>query len=107
MMPCRQAGEQPEVLPVAGVGHGGSIARGSAVALFDPQGRYLGDGTMGVVRGDEIRIDVDRCDAVEVAYFVAVNPDDGAVRVFIRHRPGAGQAPGGGIDPVRSVITVR
>ncbi|HEY5995775.1 MAG TPA: hypothetical protein VIU29_02085 [Candidatus Deferrimicrobiaceae bacterium] len=82
MMPCREAGERLEVHPIAGFGHG-SIAPGSAVALFDPQGRYLGDGTMGGTRGDGIGVDVDRIAASEVAYVVAVSPDGEEMRVFV------------------------
>jgi hypothetical protein len=95
MMPCNEDGCRLDVLPDPRIGQG-SVARGAVVSLFDPQGRYLGDGTMGAIRGEEIRIDVDRCDATEVAYVVAMDAEGDAVRVFIRHRPGVAQAPGGG-----------
>lgn len=94
-MPRQEDVGRVDVLPDARIGQW-SVARGAAVALFDPQGRYLGDGTMGFIRGDEIRIDVDRRDALEVAYVVAVNPDDKEMRIFIRHRPGVGQPLVGG-----------
>lgn len=81
----------PDALPEAMAGPG-PIARGAAVSLFDPRGRYLGEGTMGSIRGDEARIDVDLGDAVEVGFVVAGNGIDGEMRLFIRDRPDAAPA---------------
>jgi polar amino acid transport system substrate-binding protein len=64
----------------------GSFVAGADVSVFDPQGHYICGGTVKSIYEDEVYVDVDKSDAVEVGFVVAMNVAKGEALALINQR---------------------
>ena len=64
----------------------GSFVTGAEVSVFDPQGHYICGGTVKSIYEDEIYVDVDKNDAVEIGFVVAMNVAKGEALALINQR---------------------
>ena len=54
--------------------------------MFDPQGHYICGGTVKSIYEDEVYVDVDKSDAVEISFVVAMNVAKGEALALIKQR---------------------
>ncbi|MFA6147898.1 MAG: transporter substrate-binding domain-containing protein [bacterium] len=64
----------------------GSLVTGADVSVFDPQGHYICGGTVKSTYEDEAYVDVDKSDAVETGFVVAMNVAKGEAAALINQR---------------------
>jgi polar amino acid transport system substrate-binding protein len=64
----------------------GSFVTGANVSVFDPQGHYICGGTVKSIYEDEVYVDVDKTDAVEIGFVVAMNVAKGEALALVKKR---------------------
>ncbi|MGE5844589.1 MAG: ABC transporter substrate-binding protein [Syntrophaceae bacterium] len=64
----------------------GSFVTGADVSVFDPQGHYICGGTVKSIYEDEVYVDVDKSDAVEIGFVIAMNVAEGEALALINER---------------------
>jgi len=64
----------------------GSFVTGADVSVFDPQGHYICGGTVKSIYEDEVYVDVEKSDAVEVGFVVAMNVAKGEASALVKKR---------------------
>ena len=64
----------------------GSFVTGAGVLVFDPQGHYICGGAVKSIYEDEVYVDVDKSDAVEVGFVVAMNVAKGEALALVNQR---------------------